>query len=80
LVPWPTGKSPRYVSPVGDCTPPKVLSTIGYRDLHSVDEATARRRRREAVGTASPARVSGGFPDSLAAPVVEAPFPSRLPP
>ncbi|WP_261575932.1 toll/interleukin-1 receptor domain-containing protein, partial [Frankia gtarii] len=55
---------------VADCTPPKVLGTIAYRDLHGIDEATARRRLFEAVGLAVPARIAGGFPGGPAAAAV----------
>ncbi len=52
---------------VTDCPIPSVLSTIGYRDLHGVDEATARRRLVEAVGLARPTRRSDGFPGGTVA-------------
>jgi hypothetical protein len=59
---------------VADCDLPPVLSTIGGRDLHGHDEATARRRLLEAVGMAEVARVaSAGFP--VTQPTL---FPGRL--
>ncbi|WP_035920541.1 hypothetical protein [Frankia sp. QA3] len=74
---WAGAPTDRKIVPlrVADCTPLKVLSTIGYRDLHGVDEATARRRLREAVGLAWPARLSGRFPGGPAAPAEEVPVP-----
>ncbi|WP_018501640.1 toll/interleukin-1 receptor domain-containing protein [Parafrankia discariae] len=47
---------------VESCTLPPMLATIVYRDLHGIDEATARCRLVEAVGLARPPRRSGGFP------------------
>ncbi len=61
------------------CTIPPVLATISYRDLHGVDEATARRRLVEAVGLARPERRSGGFPGRPALPAM-AVFPGQRAP
>ncbi|MGF7237160.1 MAG: FxSxx-COOH system tetratricopeptide repeat protein [Frankia sp.] len=52
---------------VAECRLPAVLSTISYRDLHGVNEATARRRLLEAAGLVAVARTSDGFPGRPAA-------------
>ncbi|MDT3440356.1 FxSxx-COOH system tetratricopeptide repeat protein [Pseudofrankia sp. BMG5.37] len=67
---------------VADCPMPPVLATVSYRDLHGVDEDTARRRLLEATGLAKTTRVSTGFPG--AAPTSGGgaggtPFPGRHP-
>ncbi|WP_076831929.1 toll/interleukin-1 receptor domain-containing protein [Frankia sp. CcI49] len=64
---------------VENCAMPPVLAPIACRDLHGVDEATARRRLIEAAGLARPARRSDGFPGH-AAPQVGAVFPGGTPP
>ncbi|WP_054571499.1 toll/interleukin-1 receptor domain-containing protein [Frankia sp. R43] len=61
------------------CPIPPVLATIAYRDLHGVDEPTARRRLVEAVGLAVPARVSPGFPGGPAPAPAGAIFPGGPP-
>ncbi len=80
---WTGALAGRKLTPlrVADCAIPTVLGMIGYRDLHGVDEPTARRRLLEAVGLAAPNRVSAGFPGGVPgqAPAVEVPFPGRLP-
>ncbi|WP_239341770.1 TIR domain-containing protein [Frankia sp. CiP3] len=61
------------------CTIPPVLATTAYRDLHGIDEATARRRLIEAVGLARPARRSDGFPGRAAPPTMTV-FPGQRAP
>jgi tetratricopeptide (TPR) repeat protein len=64
---------------VADCRLPAVLATIGYRDLHGIDQATARRHLLEATGLARPARVGGGFPGTPTPAADGAPFPGGFP-
>ncbi|WP_239333033.1 FxSxx-COOH system tetratricopeptide repeat protein, partial [Frankia sp. CiP3] len=81
---WTAALAGRKLIPlrVADCTIPTVLATIGYRDLHRLDEATARRRLLEATALVPVARVSTGFPGSFTpppAPVTGTAFPGQLP-
>ncbi|EFC80933.1 NB-ARC domain protein [Parafrankia sp. EUN1f] len=64
---------------VEECALPPVLASIAYRDLHHVDEPTARRRLLEALGLAAPTRVSSGFPGGAAPAPAAAAFPGQPP-
>ncbi len=76
---WTAALAGRKLIPlrITDCPIPAVLSTIGYRDLHGVDEATARRRLVEAVGLVRQARTAAGFPGGAAE--LGAVFPGQMP-
>jgi transcriptional regulator with XRE-family HTH domain/tetratricopeptide (TPR) repeat protein len=62
---WTSALPGRKIVPlrVADCILPPVLATIGWQDLHGIDEPTARHRLMEAVGLVAAAQaVTAAFP------------------
>jgi tetratricopeptide (TPR) repeat protein len=79
---WKEALAGRTVIPlrVADCTMPPALAEIGWRDLHGLDEATARHRLLEAVVlAAAPRATSAAFPGALTAAAVSIHGPGRQP-